>query len=44
MCAVFMLCGIGKIGKRDWTRTNDPHHVKDGNTSIRGIKWNDFQR
>jgi len=29
MCAVFILCGIGKIGRRDWTRTNDPHHVKE---------------
>src|SRR5690242_10636496 len=19
---------IGKLGRRDWTRTNDPHHVK----------------
>ena len=18
----------GKVGRRDWTRTNDPHHVK----------------
>jgi hypothetical protein len=19
---------VGKVGRRDWTRTNDPHHVK----------------
>ena len=21
-------CGKRKTGRRDWTRTNDPHHVK----------------
>ena len=27
-CIILIYSGIFVFGRRDWTRTNDPHHVK----------------
>ena len=31
-----------EFGRRDWTRTNDPHHVKVGNPDAKGSLWTQF--
>ena len=32
------------IGRRDWTRTNDPHHVKGGTTRNNKAQWRLYTR
>ena len=42
LLATLVLDSIHDFGRRDWTRTNDPHHVKVGKQDVAGPSWTSF--